>query len=110
MLRDTSPDELRLLDFLVSAARGVKVRDDWRERLKVADLQDGGMGSLRIFPDGLDSDGRIFGRMASDYRFLDEDGVEVIVSLYLDQDEGLFELDSWKTDFGKLIRIPNRLP
>ncbi len=52
---------------------------------------------------------RKFGRRASECQFTDEDGVEVLASLNLDQDGNLYELDIWKTDFGKLIRIPAQL-
>ncbi len=49
----------------------------------------------------------IFGKQISDFQFTDVDGVEVIASLNVDSDGNLLELDIWKTDFGKLIKLPD---
>ena len=43
--------------------------------------------------------------MVSEYQFKDEDNVEVIVSLYVDENQGLLELDVWKTNFKPLIKL-----
>lgn len=40
-------------------------------------------------------------------QFTDIDGVEVIASLNVDVDGVLFELDIWKTNFEKLVKIPD---
>ena len=64
------------------------------------------MGSLRLFPEGRATQKSIFGKQVSEYQFADSDGTQVIASLYVDQNGELFELDIWKTDFGKLICIP----
>ena len=45
---------------------------------------------------------RIFGACISDYQFTDEDGVAVLVDLYIDKMDNLFELDVWKTDFSPI--------
>lgn len=109
MLRSPSKDEVRLLEFLLSKAQIGVLSEDWRAKLRVSEMEDGGMGSLRLFPDGSQVEDRKFGRRASECQFTDEDGVEVLASLNLDQDGNLYELDIWKTDFGKLIRIPAQL-
>jgi hypothetical protein len=109
VFRNPSPDELRLLDFLILGAKGFVAPQEWRARMRVADINDSGMGSLRLFPEGSDAEDSHFGKRASACQFTDEDGVEVIVSLNLDQRGSLYELDIWKTDFGKLIRIPKNL-
>ena len=109
MLRNPSPDELRLLDFLVCGAKCFVAPQEWQARMMVAEMNDSGMGSLRLFPEGSDVVDSHFGKRASACQFTDEDGVEVIASLNLDQRGSLYELDIWKTDFGKLIRIPQNL-
>ncbi len=76
------------------------------DRLLVETMDDGGMGSLRLFPNGKHKENRKFGDCASEYRFDDIDGVPVLVSLNTDQNGDLFELDVWKTDFSKLKKIP----
>jgi len=76
-------------------------------RLMVQDMNDGGMGSLRIRnPSGSD-DIREPVRMLSELTFKDQDGVDVIASLYVDQKGSIVELDMWKTDFSALIAIPD---
>lgn len=105
-LRSPSPDEFRLLDFLVYEMSKFMISKEMLAKMKVADMSDGEMGSLRLFPNGSEDVGAKFGKQASACQFTDEDGIEVIASLNLDQHGNLFELDIWKTNFGKLIRIP----
>lgn len=52
MLRSPSKDEVRLLEFLLSKAQIGVLSEDWRAKLRVSEMEDGGMGSLRLFPDG----------------------------------------------------------
>ncbi len=108
MLRRPTFDELRLLRFLIEKA-GVATPKDWSEKLLVDEMNDQGMGSLRLFPEGVQTINCKFGRRSSDCQFTDEDGIEVIVSLNLDQFGNLYELDIWKTDFEKLMRIPQNV-
>jgi hypothetical protein len=68
-------------------------------------MDDGGMGSLLLFPNGNIVEGRKFGKQISDLQFIDSDGVEVLASLNTDVDGNLFELDIWKTDFGMLKKF-----
>ena len=70
-------------------------------------MKDGGMGSLLLFPNGATSENRIFGGVASALDFDDEDGVQVSVTLNLDKNGALFEIDSWKVNFAPLIRVPD---
>ena len=66
------------------------------------------LSGIRIsFPKGSDDRDEKIGKRASACQFTDDDGVEVVASLNLDQHGNLHELDMWKTDFGKLIRIPD---
>ena len=106
VLRNPSPKEFMLLEFLLGEANLSTSTEVILESLKVADMDDGGMGSLRLFPKGSDDRDEKIGKRASACQFTDEDGVEVIASLNLDQNGNLYELDMWKTDFGKVIRIP----
>ena len=94
-----------LLELLVEKS-SVEIPKDWKEGLVVRPMNDGGMGSLYLFPHGKIIEGRVLGEQVSDFQFMDIDGIEVIVSLNVDSDGNLFELDIWKTDFGKLIKFP----
>jgi hypothetical protein len=70
----------------------------------VEDMNYCGMGSVR-FHHGQRSK-RVFGRQISAATFVDKDGVVVSVTLNLDQDSDLFELDLWKVDNSKLQQYP----
>lgn len=84
-----------------------KVPTDWENGLLVSSLCDGEMGSLALLPHGTLEKKRHFSTQVSECQFRDSDGVLVIASLYLDENNELFELDMWKVDFSKLIRIPS---
>jgi hypothetical protein len=95
--------ELSLIIFML---RGKPSADTLLGKLmttEVEDIEDGGMGSLRFVSEKPD---RRLGEKVAGTHFLDEDGVPVLVSLYLDLQGELYELDSWKTDYSPLKRIP----
>lgn len=104
--RKPTIQEERLLELLVKKS-SVAIPDNWKDGLLVRPMDDGEMGSLHLFPKGDVIDGRAFGEQVSDFQFTDLDGVEVIASLNLDNAGNLFELDIWKTDFGKLLKLPD---
>ena len=104
-IRKLNIEEEILLEELVH--RSIKViSPDWKNGLLVASLEDGGMGSLALFPCDTLNKVRHFGSQVSECQFRDTDGVSVVASLYLDEDDKLYELDMWKVDFSKLIKIP----
>ena len=106
MLRNPTVSELRLLRFLLGNAGSSESLEELLGNLKVSDMDDGGMGSLRLFAADSSSTEREFGKCSSACQFADKDGVDVIASLNVDSNGDLYELDIWKTNFGKLIRIP----
>lgn len=104
--RKPTIQEERLLELLVKKSSLI-LPDNWKDNLLVRPMDDGEMGSLLLFPKGVIIEGRIMGEQVSDFQFTDSDGIEVIASLNLDENGNLFELDIWKTDFSRLIRLPN---
>lgn len=102
--RKPTPSEERLLNLLIKKA-SVMFPANWKEGLLVRPMNDGGMGSLYLFPKGEVSIDRRFGKQVSEFQFKDQDGIEVIASLNVDNNGKLFELDIWKTDFSKLIKF-----
>ncbi len=103
--RKLTPQEENLLTILVKQS-SVFLPINWKDNLLVRSMNDGGMGSLYLFPEGeIKENDRSFGESVSEYQFTDQDGIEVIASLYLDKSGNLFELDIWKTDFSKVIVI-----
>jgi hypothetical protein len=104
--RKPTKQEIRLLELLVKKS-SVVLPEHWKNNLLVQQMNDGDMGSLYLFPNGKIMQGRVFGKQVSEFQFEDIDGVEVIVSLNLDENGDLFELDMWKIDFSKPIKYPD---
>ncbi|UOQ51857.1 DUF6984 family protein [Hymenobacter cellulosivorans] len=70
---------------------------------EVREIDEAQTGSLRFASQQAE---RRLGEKIASTRFLDEDGVPVFVSLYLDQRGELYELDCWKVDDTPLRRMP----
>lgn len=105
-LRKASFQEELLLEFLIEKA-STNISNNWKSQLLVASMNDGEMGSLYLYPtqDSI-SNQRKFGSQVSECQFKDKDGIMVSASLNVDTQNLLFELDIWKVDFSKLIRLP----
>jgi len=67
-------------------------------------MNDGGMGSLLFVRESVGE--RRFGQELGEADFDDVDDVLVSVTLNLDQNGDLFELDVWKVDNSPLKRFP----
>jgi uncharacterized protein DUF6984 len=67
----------------------------------VIDMQDGGMGSVRF----LGTEPHL-GKTLVEAKYLDADGVLVVIAVNTDVRGRLFELDFWKVDFSPLRRYP----
>lgn len=106
-LRKLWPQEEKLLDHLIHLASLKILPPDWKAKMVVEQMDDGDMGSLRMFPSGSITENRVFGKQVSEYQFLDKDGIPVIASLNVDDMGNLFELDIWKTDYSALLQLPD---
>ena len=100
-MRPLREQEIPLLRHLLSRAGR---REDPRT-LRVADMSDGGMGSLSFGPEGSVR----FGGSISECTFVDSDGVPVTASLYVNENGALLEMDVWKVDFSPLQSWPTAL-
>jgi hypothetical protein len=99
-MRRPSAEERQMIECLARLATAVPAGVQWVDDLAVEDLDDGGMGSLRLWPAGVDpSLPRVFGAAVAETQFVDEEGVAVIVTLYVDRAARPFELDVWRTNF-----------
>ncbi|MEQ1921259.1 MAG: hypothetical protein ABL952_02010 [Pyrinomonadaceae bacterium] len=99
--------ELRLLERLIEKANIPILSPDWKDSILVQSMDDGDMGSLLLFPKSDVAERRSFGRVASEVEYIDDDGIPVLVSLNLDKEGELFEVDSWKVDFSSIKRLPD---
>jgi hypothetical protein len=103
--RKPKREEVELIDFLIKKSLK-KISSDWKEKITVQPMNDGRMGSLVICTNDKKEQDQRFGEQISEYHFTDKDGIDVIVSLNVDNNGNLFELDIWKTDFTPLIEFP----
>ena len=99
-MRSLKKEELPLVRFMIQKA-GIDVDV---QNLKVESMDDGGMGSLHFFTETKEPK---FGESVAEYEFKDEDGIPVFVTLMIDQNGNIFELDMFKGDFSPLIKWPN---
>lgn len=105
-MRKVTPQEEKLLEELIKNA-SVQISSNWKNDLLVCPMDDGGMGSLYLYPMGTLHEKRSFSSQVSECQFRDRDGVVVIVSLNVDERGNIYELDIWKTDFSPLIELPS---
>jgi hypothetical protein len=82
----------------------------WLKGLLVADIDDGGMGSLRLLPAGANAVGRAFGRIAAEESGDDIDRVNIIAALVVDDHGDPFELHVWKVDNTPVISFQSFQP
>ena len=97
--------ELKLIELLVEKA-SINLSSNWKDELTVQNMDDGQMGSLRLYPNRDIIKKRFFEKCVSEYQFNDIDGILVIASLYIDNENKLFELDIWKTNYEPLKILP----
>ena len=101
--RPLRPNELALLAALLGeSVSAAEARLGGRQ---VEDMADGGMGGIRFLPKSRAR--RLFGRRAAEAEYADADGVTVIISLNMDDQGDLYELDFWKADFSPLRSYPD---
>lgn len=106
--RTLNKSESLLLEQLIKTAT-IAVPSNWYDELLVTPMNDDGMGSLTLYPKGVnEGPKRFMGACISEIMFKDKDGIEIIASLNTDNNGNLYELDIWKTDFSPLIELPTK--
>ena len=105
-LRKLTLKEENLIAFLISK-ENLKIDLNWKNKVLAIEMDDGNMGSLKLYFDGkyVEKNG-VVPSFVSDFEFKDIDDVDVVASLFLDENGKLYELDIWKVDFSKLLSIP----
>jgi len=107
-IRKINNVEREILDYLIKLAK-LHFPGKFNGDTLVQSMNDGGMGSFLIFQDSSDIGAkRRFGKQVAGFEFVDDDGVKVLVALNVDDQNKLFEVDIWKTDFSPVInyKIP----
>lgn len=104
-IRKLTPIELGLVQALLRRAPRIYQRlERGLDELLVCPLEDGGMGSL-VFGDSRAN--RRMGTELAQLTFPDLDGTPLWVSLNVDEGGSLFELDVFRTDFGRTESLEN---
>lgn len=102
--RKLKQEEIQLITYMIKSTKeGERIVPKLPE-INVEEMNDGGMGSLRVLVDGKDT--RQTGGVLVDKDYYDEDGMLLIVSVILDTDDNFYELDIFKGDFSPLKKIP----
>jgi hypothetical protein len=105
IFRKIRDDEKALIIFLIEGISDERKLHASLQTALVEEMEDGGMGSLRITWQGEDT-ARHFEHVLSTHTFLDSDGVEISIAINVDKHGDLFELDVWKVDFSPVKRFP----
>lgn len=105
-LRDLREDELGVLRKMLSGTAFGTEFDSQLAKIKVQTMADGGMGSIRFY-NGRPRSPLDYGGEIAEAAFQDADGVPVSITLSVDRDGDLFEMDVFKADFSSLIRYPD---
>jgi hypothetical protein len=104
MARTLRQDEREIIRALLSSSPSrIRLASGLEEAL-VEDMADGGMGSIRFVRSH--GDRAKMGMEFASADYLDADSVSVSITLNLDEEGQLFELDFWKVDFSPLMRYP----
>jgi hypothetical protein len=98
-------DERALLNRLLARADEGSFVPANLETLEVIPLNGGGIGGLRLLPAGATESRRYGGDVALE-RFVDSDGIPIWVSLFVDEQRCLFEIDIAKADLSAVVRFP----
>jgi hypothetical protein len=105
--RSVSQEEKGVLSALLHLKADTLHFIDALDNLLVQEMSDGGMGSLLLIPEGMETSNRSFGKQIVAGEFTDSDGVPVSVTINTDGDSRLYELDVWKVNFAPLFHWPD---
>ena len=104
-MRSMRKEELAVLERLLEMVpNDARPHPDYEPH--VEDMADGGMGGIRFVVETGKS--RKMGRELVTAEYIDEDQVPVLISINLDEDGRLFEIDFWKVDYKPLKRYPRQ--
>jgi hypothetical protein len=73
---------------------------------RVKNMKDGGMGSIKFLSTKYNENERLFGEVIAEAEFVDIDGIIVSITLNIDKNSELYEMDFWKVDFSPLKSYP----
>jgi hypothetical protein len=105
MIRKLTQDEKDLISWIVKDTEKGKAIINQLDQLLVKEMDDGGMGSLRVIKNGT-NERRYSCELGREFGGFDIDDVPVFISVLLDTNGDFFELDVFKGDFSPLKKFP----
>jgi len=103
--RKLKEDEIALITWMIKGTIEGSNIINTLNKLIVEEMEDGGMGSLRVVVEGKDD--RLYGRDLAKVDLFDADHVPVFISVVLDDKGSFFDLDVFKADFSPLKKFPS---
>lgn len=102
----TETEKLVINALLLSAEEKFQRFSSQLENIRVEEMNDGEMGSLKFLSSH--EGNRSLEATIAEAQFKDSDGILVTVTLNIDDNNDLYELDVWKVDYSKLIEWPSK--
>lgn len=104
IVRKLKDEEIALIIWMIKDTPEGPVIIKQLNKINVEEMDDGGMGSLKVVVKG--EDNRIYSRDLAKADLWDIDKVPLFISVNLDTDGNFFELDIFKADSSPLKRFP----
>jgi hypothetical protein len=105
-LRNLREEEIAIIKKMVAGTSLERKVDRQLTGLRVQNMPDGGMGSLK-FHTGTPRLESEYGKQIAEASFQDADGIPVSATLSVDRAGRLFELDMFKANGAPLVRYPD---
>ena len=102
MMRLLTKSEIEPITWIIKDSLEAKRIIPSLPTLFVEEMDDGGMGSLRVVP----CENKLYSRDIGEVELNDIDGIYLLLTVNVDTDGDFFELDIWKADNSPLKRFP----
>ena len=103
--RKLKAEEIALITWMIKDTNEGTAIINKLDELTVEEMDDGGMGSLKVVVDSKDN--RLYSRDLAKADLFDIDGVPVFISVDLDKNGDFYQLDVFKGDFSPLKKFPS---
>ena len=104
-MRKLKTEEERIINDLLNSANIHRKYD--LDNYLAEEMNDGNMGSIYLFRNDFPTKtNRKYSKTIASKDYIDADNVKLSVTLNIDQEGNLYELDIWKVDFSQLIQYP----
>ncbi len=99
-MRTIREEEKKIIEFLIRI-KGFDL-EDYPISENVHEYEGGIMGSISM----QESDGSNYSHDLIQANYIDTDNIPVVITLTIDKEGKLLDLDFWKEDFSKLLQYP----